>query len=195
MRIEFLNMFLICMEISWSHNQCHEFWYFNLGQIRLVFFFFSRGYLIPVTWVTDHSTSIFFYWIVSVSWLESRFNMLIQLAQFFFFIIIISFFFSILSFNIVFHRKLCFISGVYGLIWSDLGPKNQPDQSLFFLKNLTWTELKAGSNRTGSAWFVSFFYLKTGKPDKSFKMTCFSCRPTPLGLLVILSSPVGQAFN
>ena len=47
MRIEFLNMFLICMKISWSHNQCHEFWHFNLGQIGLVFFSFQEVISFP----------------------------------------------------------------------------------------------------------------------------------------------------
>jgi hypothetical protein len=188
-------MFLICIEISWSHNQCHEFWYFNLGQIRLVFFSFQEVILFPWPESQIIQHRFFFIGLSLFHDLSHGLTCWSSWPNSFFLLLLLIFFFSILSFNIVFHRKLCFISGVYGLIWSDLGPKNQPDQSLFFLKNLTWTESKADSNRTGSAWFVSFFYLKTGKPDKSFKMTCFSCRPTPLGLLVILSSPVGQAFN
>jgi len=50
--------------------------------------------------------------------------------------------------------------------------------------------------KLNSAWFSSvFFALKTGKPDKSFKMTCFSFWPAPLGLPVIFSSLGCRAFR
>jgi hypothetical protein len=42
------------------------------------------------------------------------------------------------------------------------------------LKNLTWIELKAGSNQIQLDSGGVIFALKTGKPEKSIKMTSFS---------------------